>query len=73
MNIPIIADKTSKTQVASGFAKSIYPKYAITDIVAKMNTTPIGALLPVNNPAIPTTNMKTIGTPHKSPIGSIPN
>ena len=73
MNTPMTAEINNNTHVASGFSKSMYPMYAIMPIVVSMNITPIGALLPVNNPAKPTTNMNIIGTRNKSPIGSIHN
>jgi len=41
--------------------------------VTTMKMTPIGALLPVNMPANAMTNMNTILTPNRLPIGSIPN
>ena len=75
-NIPSTAEMISKAHVAALSAvlpKSRYPKYAITPSVTIMNMTPIGALLPVKIPAIAMTNMNTMLTPNKSPIGSMPN
>ena len=71
--MPAIISNAHVAALYKSLPKSRYPKYAIIPSVTTMNITPIGALLPVNIPANAMTNMNTMLTPNRLPIGSIPN